>query len=69
MLVSTKMTLMGWSVGGWPSAFWVFGLVGVVWFPIWGLLAYEKPEDHPNMHPNELAIIREGILLLFFVVL
>lgn len=48
------------SVGGWPSAFWILGLVGLVWFPIWIWKSYETPADCPYINPKELAILHEG---------
>lgn len=67
------MTIATYSVGGWPSAFWIFGLIGLVWFPIYAVLAYERPEDHPSINPAELAFIHKGerpiILMLFRVLL
>ena len=60
-LVDTDITLFGRSVGGWPSTFWVFALAAVVWYPVWLLYAYEKPEDVPSMSAVELDYIRKGI--------
>ena len=55
------------AMGGWPSAFWVFGLVGIAWFPIWGLLSYEKPEDCPDISPTEISLIRDGNTITYMV--
>ena len=47
-------------LGGWPSVFYVFGLLGVLWFPVWCIYAYDSPEVHPGITPEELAYIRGG---------
>ena len=49
-----------WLVGafGWPSVFYVFGLVGVVWYAFWRAISTERPEDARGIHPAELALIR-----------
>ena len=40
--------------GGWPSVFYVYGLVGCVWFVCWCLLAYNSPSTHPLISRAEL---------------
>jgi ACS family sodium-dependent inorganic phosphate cotransporter-like MFS transporter 5 len=47
--------------GGWPSVFYVFGSVGVVWFIFWVLLAHSTPADHPRISSDERNYI-EGAL-------
>jgi len=39
--------------GGWPSAFYVFGLIGCVWSVAWSLLCYTSPSDHPQISVEE----------------
>jgi len=39
--------------GGWPSAFYVFGLVGCVWSVVWYLLCYDSPAIHPRISAAE----------------
>lgn len=62
-------------LGGWPAAFYVFGLVGVVWFVLWCLLVYNSPQEHPRISDEERIYIetnqgeeqaREVSLLPFF---
>ncbi|XP_042908488.2 putative inorganic phosphate cotransporter [Parasteatoda tepidariorum] len=48
-------------LGGWPSVFYVSGLLGSVWFVLWALLIHEKPEDHPRISKQELIYIQDGI--------
>ncbi|KRY73799.1 Sialin, partial [Trichinella pseudospiralis] len=33
-------------LGGWPSIFYVFGILGIVWFILWTLFVTNGPEDH-----------------------
>lgn len=47
--------------GGWESCFYLFGLIGVLWFPFWCFLAYESPLVHPRISPDELRRINQGI--------
>lgn len=42
---------------GWQAAFYVTGLVGLVWVVFW-LALYRAPEEHPKVTPEELAYIR-----------
>jgi len=40
--------------GGWPSAFYVFGMVGCVWSVAWFFLCYNSPTAHPRISKAEL---------------
>ena len=40
--------------GGWPSVFYVFGIVGCVWFVCWCFLCYNSPYTHRLMSTAEL---------------
>jgi ACS family hexuronate transporter-like MFS transporter len=42
---------------GWPYAFYVTGALGFIWLVFW-LLAYDAPERHPRVTPEELDYIR-----------
>ncbi len=42
---------------GWQWAFIVTGLVGFVWLAFW-LAIYKRPEEHPRLTPEELALIQ-----------
>jgi len=60
-LTTTPQTDLGaFSVGGWDTVFYVFGVVGILWYPLWVLCAYERPEDHPGISAEELAYINKG---------
>ncbi|XP_054282826.1 putative inorganic phosphate cotransporter isoform X2 [Macrosteles quadrilineatus] len=45
----------------WASVFYVFGLVGVVWFVIWCLVCYNDPASHPFITEEERAYLEETI--------
>ena len=59
-LINCSIPIGNDDYGGWPSVFYVFGLFGIVWFPIWVRYAYESPEEHPAITIDELEYIREG---------
>ncbi|KAG8181634.1 hypothetical protein JTE90_015278 [Oedothorax gibbosus] len=39
--------------GGWPSAFYVFGFVGCMWFILWTTTVKEKPQNCPCIIEDE----------------
>jgi len=41
---------------GWRSAFFFTGAVGMLWLVAW-LALYRRPQDHPRVNPQELALI------------
>jgi len=45
---------------GWRQAFWIFGVLGVVWCVFWWKWFRDNPEQHPDVSPEELALIQEG---------
>nr|XP_027222820.1 putative inorganic phosphate cotransporter isoform X2 [Penaeus vannamei] len=45
-------------LGGWPSVFYIFGGLGVVWGVPWFLLVHDRPEHHPRISPAEMDYIR-----------
>ncbi|XP_076046211.1 putative inorganic phosphate cotransporter [Oratosquilla oratoria] len=56
------MPVCGWLCntdlfGGWPSAFYIFGGLGVIWGVFWYFLVYDLPEDHPKISQEELTYI------------
>jgi len=48
-------------MGGWPSVFYFFGVVSVVWFVLWTFLMYDKPSDHPRISREERNYIEKSI--------
>ncbi|GFY58935.1 hypothetical protein TNIN_343881 [Trichonephila inaurata madagascariensis] len=45
--------------GGWPSTFYLFGSVGIIWFVFWNMFVYETPDNHPHISPKEFAYIQK----------
>ncbi|XP_045139172.1 sialin-like isoform X1 [Portunus trituberculatus] len=45
---------------GWPSVFYFFGAVGIVWSMTWCFLVYSQPEDHPGVSPELLSRLQEN---------
>ena len=66
-LANSEMYINGDNYGGWPSIFYVFGLAGLVWFPLWAIAAHESPSVHPYISKEESLLINRGIVI--FVVL
>jgi len=52
MLLSGVLCDHGFA-GGWPSVFYVFGMVGCVWSAAWFLLCYDSPATHPRISATE----------------
>lgn len=44
-----------YSSSGWPAAFYSSGVLGVIWFPVWVMLCYNEPSQHPFISKAELA--------------
>ena len=42
---------------GWEWAFYLFGLVGVVWYAAWHLVVTNTPEEHPRIAAAEMRYI------------
>ena len=61
VLANTQFWIGGEDWGGWPSIFYVFGILGLLWFPIWAYFGYESPELHPGITPEELLFINQGL--------
>ncbi|KAJ6222360.1 hypothetical protein RDWZM_000905 [Blomia tropicalis] len=47
--------------GGWPSVFYVFGIVGILCFILWIYAIYDTPDQHPRIDDEELEIIQLNI--------
>ena len=46
-------------LGGWPSTFYVFGFLGVVWFVLWMFMIHDSPDKHPTITPQEVKFIHD----------
>ena len=53
MLLSGVLCDHGFA-GGWPSVFYVFGMIGCLWSGAWCLLVYDSPSTHPRISKAEL---------------
>ncbi|GBN37292.1 Sialin [Araneus ventricosus] len=47
--------------GGWPSVFYLFGLIGCLWFVFWVFLVYNTPAEHPRISKAELVYIQQHL--------
>ncbi|XP_035223284.1 sialin-like [Stegodyphus dumicola] len=47
--------------GGWPSAFYVLGAAGLLWFVLWCYLAFDTPSKHPRISAYELEYIQKNL--------
>lgn len=57
-----SLPLSGWLCSlefdnGWPLAFYIFGILGIVWFFFWMWFIYDSPMVHPRIDPQERAFI------------
>jgi len=58
-LVSCDVTVGGHLFKGWEVVFYVFGAIGILWFPIYYWRVYDSPEEHPGCSEEEISIIKE----------
>uniref|UniRef100_U5ETM3 Putative inorganic phosphate cotransporter n=1 Tax=Corethrella appendiculata TaxID=1370023 RepID=U5ETM3_9DIPT len=47
--------------GGWPSIFYVFGVIGVIWSILFIWLVYEDPSVDPNIEESERKYIMSSL--------
>ena len=45
--------------GGWPSVFYIFGAIGIVWCVLWWLIGAASPADHKFISEKEREYIIE----------
>ncbi|KAJ4449603.1 hypothetical protein ANN_01006, partial [Periplaneta americana] len=46
---------------GWPSVFYVFGTVVMLWFVVWWIVVKAGPEEDPHITPEELKYIQDSL--------
>ena len=46
--------------GGWDCLFYIFGFIGILWFPMFMYYCYETPSKHPTITSDELLYINQG---------
>lgn len=61
-----SLPLAGWLcslefMGGWPLAFYIFGILGIIWFIFWMYLVYDTPNAHPRICYKELNYIARAV--------
>lgn len=42
------------SAFGWEPCFYIIGCISLLWSFVWYFLAYDRPQDHPRISPEEL---------------
>ncbi|CAF1352641.1 unnamed protein product [Adineta ricciae] len=52
----------GGFLGGWPSAFYVFGALSVLWFIGWCFFGFNSPNVHPRISKKELIYLNKEIV-------
>lgn len=53
--------LLSASHAGWPSIFYVFGVVGTIWCVAFLIWVYEDPETHKKINPDERMYIQKAL--------
>lgn len=61
-----SLPLSGWLCsleygGGWPLAFYIFGVLGLVWFVFWTWLVFDTPQLHPRIARSERLYIERAV--------
>jgi sugar phosphate permease len=56
-LVVSQINISGVDIGGWIAVFWVFGVLGIMWTPLWLLSVHETPQEHPSITDDELLML------------
>ncbi|KAM4838316.1 vesicular glutamate transporter 3 isoform X2 [Urocitellus parryii] len=46
---------------GWASVFYIYGMLGIIWYMFWLLQAYECPAAHPTISNEEKTYIETSI--------
>lgn len=46
---------------GWPTVFYFFGVLGILWSFLWFLMVTDSPSDHPKISKNELKYIESSL--------
>jgi len=46
---------------GWPSVFWIVGLLASLWLCLWMNFVYSSPSTHTNMSAEEFKYIESSL--------
>jgi MFS family permease len=57
LVTSKEQSIGNWAVGGWPSVFYFFGALGVLFVPICYRTVHSSPELHPYISSEEKDLI------------
>jgi MFS family permease len=60
LVASSHISVAGYSFGGWPAAFYFFGILGIIWFPVYMWLMHESPATHPFIGADEAAYLKRS---------
>ena len=58
---NSSMEINNFQIGGWPSAFYFFGVIGLCWTPFYFWNVYGSPEEHPTITLEEKHLILKGL--------
>lgn len=58
MIITGYLAASSW---GWPSSFYVFGVIGLIWCVFWFLLGDETPAAHRNISMQERKYIEQSL--------
>jgi MFS transporter, ACS family, glucarate transporter len=58
-MLSAPIALLLVTRWGWRASFVFFGTLGIVWAAAWYAWYRDRPQDHPDVSPDELAWIRQ----------
>lgn len=47
--------------GGWPNVFYIFGVVGILWYVVWCCICFNDPSSHPYITDEEKKYLQETI--------
>ncbi|CAF0896386.1 unnamed protein product [Rotaria sordida] len=48
-------------LGGWPSGFYVFGIISCIWFICWCFFGFNSPNEHPRILNKERLFLNKHI--------
>ena len=60
-LIGSGYLIHGNILGGWPSVFYVTGLISLFWFILWIFFAFSTPAEHPRISQEERFHIEKSI--------
>lgn len=46
---------------GWPSVFYIFGVIAIAWSVLFYCLGADRPSEHPRISPKEVYYINSSL--------